>query len=122
MKSTNPLLTKALEKFSNCSWCSEVIDEILSKGIIHIGFGESCGSDRATKAACQALCSEHSMKTANSVIFFICGGNSLSFSELEECIDIIHQAVGDSKVLWGVEIDDSLGDDIFQVTLLAGFD
>lgn len=91
-------------------------------GIIYVGFGESFSQEGIEKAACQAMYAgldNISLFNAKSVLLNITGSNSLTLMTIHEATNVIINAIGPKcTIIYGVSIDDSLGERI-QVTLLA---
>ena len=94
-----------------------------------MGIGVGSGEDRAKEAAKRAISSplleDVSINGARGLLINIAGSNTLSLHEVDEAISLIQQEVhddGDSNIIFGAVIDDSLGDRV-QITVIAtGFD
>lgn len=99
------------------------------RGMAFMGIGVGNGEDRAKEAAKRAISSplleDVSINGARGLLINIAGSNTLSLHEVDEAISLIQQEVhddGDSNIIFGAVIDDSLGDRV-QITVIAtGFD
>ena len=90
------------------------------KGIAHIGIGSAEGKDRAEIAVKRAIKSpllETTIKGASDIILFVCG--KVMMKDTEVVGDFIIDLVGyDVQVIYGVMVDDSMGDSL-SVTIIA---
>ncbi len=97
-----------------------------SSGSALMGIGRATGENRAVEAAKQAIASpllELSIDGARGILFTISGGSSLGMHEVAEAAKIITgSADEDAKVIFGANIDDSLGDEIRITVVATGFD
>lgn len=99
------------------------------RGMAFMGIGVGNGEDRAKEAAKRAISSplleDVSINGARGLLINIAGSNTLSLHEVDDAISLIQQEVhddGDSNIIFGAVIDDSLGDRV-QITVIAtGFD
>ncbi|MFP4446481.1 MAG: cell division protein FtsZ [Desulfosudaceae bacterium] len=100
------------------------VKTIMSKaGMALMGIGVSDGENRALEAAEKSishpLLEECSIAGARGVLLNIASSSDLSFQEMEEASDRIHEEVGDeTEIIWGTTIDDTLGDEI-RITVIA---
>ncbi|MEW6076408.1 MAG: cell division protein FtsZ [Thermodesulfobacteriota bacterium] len=100
------------------------VKTIMSKaGMALMGIGVASGDNRAIEAAERSishpLLEECSIAGAKGVLLNIASSSDMSFQELEEASDRIHEEVGDeTEIIWGTTIDDSLGDEI-RITVIA---
>jgi len=100
------------------------VKTIMSKaGMALMGIGVADGENRALEAAEKSishpLLEECSIAGARGVLLNIASSSDLSFQEMEEASDRIHEEVGDeTEIIWGTTIDDSLGDEI-RITVIA---
>ncbi|MFP4038929.1 MAG: cell division protein FtsZ [Desulfosudaceae bacterium] len=100
------------------------VKTIMSKaGMALMGIGVADGENRALEAAEKSishpLLEECSIAGARGVLLNIASSSDLSFQEMEEASDRIHEEVGDeTEIIWGTTIDDNLGDEI-RITVIA---
>ena len=100
------------------------VKTIMSKaGMALMGIGVASGENRAIEAAERSishpLLEECSISGAKGVLLNIASSSDLSFQEMEEASDRIHEEVGDdTEIIWGTTIDDNLGDEI-RITVIA---
>lgn len=97
-----------------------------SSGSALMGIGRASGENRAVEAAKQAIASpllELSIDGARGILFTITGGSDLGMHEVAEAAKIITSSADeDAKVIFGANIDDSLGDEIRIAVVATGFD
>lgn len=97
-----------------------------SKGIAHMGIGQSSGDDRAVEAARMAIKSpllETSIEGAKSVLLNITGGTDLGIFEVNEAADLIREAVDqDANIIFGAGIDENLEDEVKITVIATGFE
>jgi cell division protein FtsZ len=93
-----------------------------------MGFGTASGENRAIKAAEAALNSdllnEENIKGANNILLNISSGNEqISMDELMEITDYVQTEAGkNANMIWGYNVDDTLGGNVNIVLVAAGFD
>src|SRR5438094_735301 len=79
-----------------------------------MGIGSASGENRAAEAAKTAISSpllETSVEGATGVLLNITGGSDLGLFEVNEAAEIVQSAsAGDSNIIFGAVVDDSLGD------------
>jgi cell division protein FtsZ len=96
------------------------------QGTALMGLGQSTGENRAVEAAKAAISSpllEISMDGAKGVLFIVTGSSDLSIQEVNEAAKVITgSADSDAKVIWGVVIDDKLGDTVKITVIATGFE
>ena len=96
------------------------------KGMAHMGIGSACGENRASEAARQAVESpllETSIKGAKGILMNITGGSDLSLLEVNEAAEIIAEnADPEANIIFGADIDESMGDAIRITVIATGFD
>ena len=96
------------------------------KGMAHMGIGSACGEQRASEAARQAVESpllETTIKGAKGILMNITGGGDLSLLEVNEAAEIIAEnADPDANIIFGADIDESMGDAIRITVIATGFD
>lgn len=91
-----------------------------------MGIGRSSGENRAAEAAHKAIESpllEVSIDGARGVLFNVTGGTDMGMHEINEAAEVITSAVdADANIIFGANMDESMGDEV-QVTVIAtGFD
>ncbi|MCP4336657.1 MAG: cell division protein FtsZ [Mycoplasma sp.] len=96
------------------------------RGPALIGIGkESSGEDRAVKAAINAISSpilEASIKGAKDAIINISGGD-ITLDEANQAVIAIQQAAGnDLNIIFGVSINESLGNEIYVSVIATGLE
>ena len=96
-------------------------------GLTLIGSGEATGDNRAEKAARAVLTDPlfegTSIQGSRNILVNITAGKSFRINEPDIAVSVIREAAGpDVEVIFGVVIDDQMGDNI-RVTLIAtGFE
>ncbi len=87
-------------------------------GKSYVKVGESSGKNAAVKAIKSAI--DSSLKNAKGILLNILGAtDSVSMMEVNEAsIKIQEAAHEDAEIIWGVSIDESVGDKVF-VTIIA---
>ncbi len=91
-----------------------------------MGSGVASGENRALAAAEQAITSPlldgAEVSGARGVLINITGNNSLSMFEIGEAASLIQQASGDgANVIWGMVIDEEMGDQLRVTVIATGF-
>lgn len=96
------------------------------KGMAHMGIGSACGEKRASEAAKQAVESpllETSIAGAKGILMNITGGPDLSLLEVNEAAELIQETADpDANIIFGADIDESMGDAIKITVIATGFD
>lgn len=91
-------------------------------GYAHMGVGAAVGRDKAEQAANEAIHSpliETSMDNASGVIISIIASPDIGLEEAELAASIVSdKANADANIIWGVQFDDTLQDEI-RVTVIA---
>ncbi len=91
-----------------------------------LGIGMGHGGDRAVMAAEKAISSpllETSMEGARSILLSITGGPDLSLIEVSEAAKIVGEAAHpDANIIFGANVDDDLGDQIWVTVVATRFD
>src|SRR5580704_401087 len=94
-------------------------------GSAMMGIGEGTGEHRAADAAQKAIASpllETTIEGARGVIFNITGGPDLSMYEVNEAAEMISRAVdSEAQIIFGAQIDPSMGSKVRITVLAAGF-
>lgn len=96
------------------------------QGSALIGIGMSSGEDKAREAAQKAIQSpllEGEIHGARSAIVNVTGGASMSAYDAQEAVEYIRQAAGnDIDIIFGVAINDKIGESIIVTVIATGFD
>ena len=96
------------------------------QGSALFGIGMADGEDKAREAAARAILSpllEAQIKGAKSAIINVTGGSSMSAYDASEAVDYIREASGnDIDIIFGVAINDKIGDSIIVSVIATGFD
>lgn len=91
-----------------------------------MGIGSAEGEGRAVEAAKQAIASpllELSIDGAKGILFTVTGGPDLGMHEVAEAAKVITSSADeDAKVIFGANIDESMGDAIRITVVATGFD
>jgi cell division protein FtsZ len=91
-----------------------------------MGIGKARGENRAVLAAEAAIASpllEESIEGARSVLISIAGASDIGLFEVNDAANLIKNAVHkDANVIWGMSVDEKLGDEVKVTVVAAGFD
>lgn len=91
-----------------------------------IGIGKARGENRSLVAAEAAIASpllEASIEGARNVMISFAGASDIKLFEVNDAAHLIKAAVHkDANVIWGMSIDEKLGDEIRVTVIAAGFD
>ena len=91
------------------------------KGMAHMGIGTACGEKRASEAAKQAV--ESPLLETRGILINITGGPDLSLLEVNEAAELIQQSADpDANIIFGADIDESMGDALRITVIATGFD
>jgi len=95
-------------------------------GTALMGIGSARGAERAIKATEMAARSpllDQTIDGAHGVLLSIQGGSNLGIHEINEAATLITEHVHpDANVIFGMSIDDTLGDEVRVTVIAAGFD
>lgn len=95
-------------------------------GTALMGIGSARGAERALKAtemAAQSPLLDQTIDGAHGVLLSIQGGSNLGIHEINEAASLITEHVHpDANVIFGMSIDDTLGDEVRVTVIAAGFD
>ncbi len=102
---------------------ADVATVMTNKGLSLMGTGTASGSDRAMKAAKQAISSplleDVSINGATGIIINITGNSSLTTHETNLAVTLIMEAADEeAEIIFGTVIDDTMGETI-KVTVIA---
>ncbi len=105
---------------------ADVCSVMKDKGSALIGIGrESSGDDKAVKAAIHAISSpilEASIKGAKNAIINISGGD-ITLDQANQAVAAIQEAAGsDLNIIFGVSINENLGNDIYVSVIATGLE
>ena len=96
------------------------------QGSALIGIGMASGENKAKDAATKAIQSpllEAQITGAKSAIVNVTGGASMSAYDAQEAVELIRQAAGnDIDIIFGVAINDKIGESIIVTVIATGFD
>ena len=96
------------------------------KGLAHMGIGSAVGEKRASEAAKQAVESpllETSINGAKGILMNITGGTDLSLLEVNEAAEIIADTADpEANIIFGADIDESMGDALRITVIATGFE
>ncbi|MCF0115478.1 MAG: cell division protein FtsZ [Erysipelotrichaceae bacterium] len=96
------------------------------KGSALIGIGMAQGDNKAQEAAQKAITSpllEAQIDGAKSAIINVTGGTSISVYDASEAVEYIREAAGDDiDIIFGVAINDKIGDAIIVTVIATGFE
>lgn len=91
-------------------------------GFAHMGIGRATGDNRAEEAARMAIDSpllETSIDGATGILINVTGGEELTLLEVNAAANLIHScADANAEVIFGMAIDESMGDEI-AITVIA---
>ena len=115
----------AVPAFINLDF-ADIKTVMAGKGTALIGIGMAQGENKAKEAAQRAIRSpllEANIKGAKSAIINITGGPSISLQDSSIAVEYIKEAAGnDIDIIYGVAINESLGESIIVTVIATGFD
>ncbi len=115
----------AVPAFINLDF-ADIRSVMAGKGTALIGIGMAQGENKAKDAAARAIRSpllEANIKGAKSAIINITGGPNISLQDSSIAVDYIKEAAGnDIDIIYGVAINESLGESIIVTVIATGFD
>lgn len=95
-------------------------------GLAVMGIGSASGTDRAEKAALQALFSplleNNSINGARAVLLNITGSSKLGLHEVHAAASMIHEVCQDANIIMGSVIDESMGDEVVVTVIATGIE
>lgn len=96
------------------------------RGLAHMGIGSSSGENRTVDATNQAISSpllDTNIEGARGVIVNFSGGEDFTLLEANEGASLIQQAVHpEANIIFGVDVNDSLGESVHITVIATGFD
>jgi cell division protein FtsZ len=91
-----------------------------------MGVGSARGAERAIKATEMAIASpmlDQTINGAHGVLMSFQSGSNLSIVEVNEAASLISDVIHpEANFIWGMAIDDTLGDEVRVTVIAAGFD
>ncbi len=97
-----------------------------SQGTALIGIGMSQGENKAHEAAAKAITSpllEAHIRGAKKAIVNVTGGQNINLMDADDAVRFIREAAGgEVDIIFGVAINESLGDNIIVTVIATGFD
>ncbi|HAM62303.1 MAG: cell division protein FtsZ [Firmicutes bacterium GWF2_51_9] len=96
------------------------------QGTALIGIGMAQGESKASDAASKAITSpllEAQIRGARNAIVNVTGGNTITIYDANDAVEYIREAAGqDIDIIFGVAINDKIGDSIIVTVIATGFD
>ncbi len=115
----------AVPAFINLDF-ADVRTVMAGKGTALIGIGMANGDNRAKEAAAKAIKSpllEAQIKGAKAAIINVTGGPGISIYDSQVAVDYVREAAGnDIDIIYGVAINNQLGENIIVTVIATGFD
>ena len=115
----------AVPAFINLDF-ADIKTVMAGKGTALIGIGMAQGENKAKEASARAIRSpllEANIKGAKSAIINVTGGPNISLQDSSIAVDCIKEAAGnDIDIIYGVAINESLGESIIVTVIATGFD
>ncbi len=95
-------------------------------GMALMGTGLASGENRSLEAAQGAICSplleDISIKGAKGILVNISGSSGVTLNEVNEALTLIQkEADEDANIIFGVVVDDSMGDELRVTVIATGF-
>lgn len=105
---------------------ADVRSVMQNAGSALMGIGTAKGEDRAIRASEIAVSSpllEASIEGAHGVLLLIQGASDIGLHEIDEAARMVQEAVNpEANIIFGANIDDTLGDEVRITVIAAGFD
>ncbi len=105
---------------------ADVRNVMENQGTALIGIGMAQGDDKAMKAAESAITSpllEAQIDGAQRAIINVTGGETMSIQDANNAVEYIREAAGsEMEIIFGVAINENLGDAIIVTVIATGFD
>ena len=105
---------------------ADVKSVMQNAGSALMGIGTAKGEDRAIRASEIAVSSpllEASIEGAHGVLLLIQGASDIGLYEIDEAARLVQEAVNpEANIIFGANIDDTLGDEVRITVIAAGFD
>ena len=105
---------------------ADVRSVMQGQGSALIGIGMSQGENKSVEAAQKSITSpllEAQIAGARNAIVNVTGGDSISIQDASEAVEYIREAAGnDIDIIFGVAINEQIGDAIIVTVIATGFD
>ncbi|WP_018142706.1 cell division protein FtsZ [Alloscardovia criceti] len=105
---------------------ADVTSVLKDAGTALFGIGVSRGEDRAVQAAEIAMSSpmlEGNIEGAHAVLVNFFGASDLGLFEVYDAMNLIHEVCSpEANIIFGVALDDNMGDDMSVTVIATGFD
>lgn len=105
---------------------ADVRTTLTGKGCALIGIGLGAGESKAEEAAMKAITSpllDASINGSKNAIVNITGGEQISLLDAHAAVEIIRNAAGeDINILFGVAVNENLGDEMIVTVIATDFD
>ncbi len=115
----------AVPAFINLDF-ADVKTVMANKGTALIGIGMGNGENKAKEAAAKAIKSpllDAQIKGAKAAIINVTGGPGITFNDSSVAIEYIKEAAGnDIDIIYGVAINNQLGENIIVTVIATGFE
>ena len=123
VQSISDLINKA--GFINIDF-ADIRSVLENSGVAYMGVGRASGKDKAQAAATMAISSpliETSIKGAKGVIVSISASLNVGLEDVDQaCTMITAECNPNASVIWGVNFDENLDDEMKITLIAAGFD
>jgi cell division protein FtsZ len=124
-KMSDSVLSQGVPGLINVDF-ADVRSVMKDAGSALMGIGIGTGTDRALKAAKDAISSpllDVSITGATGILFNITGGMDITMKEVDEAANIVREnASPDANIIFGVTIDQNLNEQIKITVIATGFD
>ena len=115
----------AVPAFINLDF-ADIRTVMANKGTALIGIGMAQGENKSKEAAQRAIRSpllEANIKGSKSAIINVTGGAEITLQDSQIAVDYVKEAAGtDVDIIYGVAINEQLGDSIIVTVIATGFD
>ncbi len=105
---------------------ADVKSVMADQGSALIGIGMASGENKATEAAENAITSpllESQIEGASKAIVNVTGGESITMYDANDAVEYIRETAGrDIDIIFGVAINEQLGDSIIVTVIATGFE
>lgn len=105
---------------------ADVKSVMADQGSALIGIGMASGENKATEAAENAITSpllESQIEGASKAIVNVTGGESITMYDANDAVEYIRESAGrDIDIIFGVAINEQLGDSIIVTVIATGFE
>jgi cell division protein FtsZ len=105
---------------------ADVKSVMQNAGSALMGIGTAKGEDRAIRASEIAVSSpllEASIEGAHGVLLLVQGASDIGLHEIDEAARLVQEAVNpEANIIFGANIDDTLGDEVRITVIAAGFE